>query len=121
MTPRSRWIPLALLVCVSMTAGCATPPPPSAPSPRLILPEAAATPCRLDRLPEGATLADLEVSYVTRGAALVLCDAARDLAVDTLLAERALQDRPRPRRHAGGDGRYRPDDRRHKLPGSGGN
>jgi hypothetical protein len=68
-------------------------PPPSAAPPRLTLPEAATTPCRLDRLPEGATLADLEASYAARGAALLLCDSSRSLAVDTLLAERALLDR----------------------------
>ena len=93
MTPRPRWTPLAPLVCASMIAGCAISPPPSAPPPRLTLPEAAATPCRLDRLPEGATQADLEASYASRGAALVLCDAARALAVETLHGERALQDR----------------------------
>ena len=37
--------------------------------------------------------ADLEVSYVARGAALAACETARELAVETLLAERALQDR----------------------------
>jgi hypothetical protein len=96
MTPQSRWIPLASLACASMTAACATPLPQSAP-PRLILPAAATTPCRLDRLAAGATLADLEASYVARGAELVRCDSARSLAVDTLLAERALQDGPPPR------------------------
>ncbi len=50
-------------------------------------------PCRLDRLPEAPTLADLESSYMARGLALAECDAARRLAVETLLAERALQDR----------------------------
>ncbi len=93
MTHLSRWIPLAPLVCASMIAGCASSPPPFAPPPRLILPQAAATPCRLDRLPEAPTQADLEASYAARGAALALCDAARALAVETLLAERALQDR----------------------------
>lgn len=93
MTPLSRWTPLAPLVCVSMIAGCAISPPPSAQPPRLSLPEAATTPCRLDRLPEAASQADLEASYAARGGALVLCDAARSLAVDTLLAERALVDR----------------------------
>jgi hypothetical protein len=47
----------------------------------------------LDRLPESPTEADLEVGYVSRGAALAACDAARELAVVTLLAERELQDR----------------------------
>ena len=93
MTPRSLWTPLAPIVCASMIAGCAISPPPSAPPPRLILPEAATTPCRLDRLPDSATQADLEASYASRGAALVLCDAARALAVETLMNDRALQDR----------------------------
>ncbi|RZJ41669.1 MAG: hypothetical protein EON86_09450 [Brevundimonas sp.] len=51
------------------------------------------TPCRLDLLPGAPTLADLEASYMARGAALAACDAARRLAVDTLIDERALQDR----------------------------
>ncbi len=98
MTPRFHWIPLVSLACASMTAACAKPPRPSAAPPRLILPTAATTPCRLDRLAEGATIADLEASYAARGAALVLCDAARSLAVDTLTAERALQEPPAPPR-----------------------
>lgn len=61
--------------------------------PRLTLPTAAVTPCRLTRLPAAPTEADLETGYAQRGAALVLCDAARDLAVQTLKAERELQDR----------------------------
>ena len=102
MTPLSRWTPIAPLVCASMIAGCATSPPPSAAPPRLILPDATTTPCRLDRLPEAATQADLEASYAARGAALVMCDSARGLAIETLLAERTLLDRwvepPRRRR-----------------------
>jgi hypothetical protein len=47
----------------------------------------------LDRLPEAPTQGDLEAAYVARGAALVACETARELAVETLLAERALQDR----------------------------
>ncbi|WP_056617770.1 hypothetical protein [Brevundimonas sp. Root1423] len=93
MTPLFRWTPLAPLAFASMIAGCANSLPPSAPPPRLILPKAAVTPCLLDRLPETATQHDLEASYAARGAALALCDAARALAVETLQAERALQDR----------------------------
>lgn len=77
-----------------MIASCAGLPRPSAPvPPQLTLPEVAATPCILSRLAEGPTLADLEVAYMARGGDLVACDAARQLAVDTLLAERALQAR----------------------------
>lgn len=94
MTPMSRSTPLAPLACALMIASCAASPPPSAPPPpRLVLPREAGTPCRLDRLPEAPTLADLESSYMARGLALAECDAARRLAVETLLAERALQDR----------------------------
>ncbi|WP_035293834.1 hypothetical protein [Brevundimonas bacteroides] len=71
---------------------CAASRPTSADAPpRLTLPETAARPCDLYRLPDGATLADLEIGYVTRGAQLVACDAARRLAVETLKAERAAQ------------------------------
>lgn len=54
------------------------------------MPEATTTPCVLARLPDPPTVADLEVAYMTRGSDLLACDAARQLAVDTLLAERAL-------------------------------
>lgn len=104
MTPRSPLTRFALLVFASMMSSCAASPPASAPPPRLILPTMATTPCTLDRLPESPTLADLEASYLARGAGLVVCEGARALAVETLLAERALQDRwsardePSPRR-----------------------
>ncbi|MBI2260983.1 MAG: hypothetical protein HYU62_04890 [Caulobacterales bacterium] len=57
------------------------------------MPRPAATPCVLDRLPDTPTQGDLEVAYVARGAALLACETARELAVETLLAERDLQDR----------------------------
>ena len=93
MTPNTQWIRLAPLALLSMIASCASSPPPSAPPPRLNLPTAAATPCRLDRLPERPSLADFEAAYMARGFRLAECEAARALAVETLLAERALQDR----------------------------
>ena len=48
------------------------------------LPEAATQPCRFPTLPQPATTADLELGYVARGSALLECDLARQLAVDTL-------------------------------------
>lgn len=57
------------------------------------LPEAATRPCALATLPAEPTLGDLEAAYATRGAQVAACDGARRLAVETLLAERALQDR----------------------------
>ena len=97
MTPRPLWTRHAPLACASMIAGCAVSPPPSEMPPRLILPAAAETPCRLHRLPDGPSHADLETAYARRGEALVLCDAARALAVETLRTERALQDQWRER------------------------
>lgn len=93
MTPLQRWTRIAPLALSGMIASCAASPPPFAVPPRLTLPTAATRPCRLDRLPDAPTQADLEAAYLARGAALVACDAARGLAVDTLLGERALQDR----------------------------
>ena len=93
MTHRFRWIRLAPIVFYAMTASCAVSLPPSAIPPRLELPPAAVRPCTLDRLPDAPTQGDLEIAYTARGAALVACEAARGLAVETLLAERALQDR----------------------------
>lgn len=93
MTLLSRWIRLAPLASLVMIASCASSPPPSAPPPRLSLPTAATTPCVLAVLPEAPTQADLDVAYAERGARLVACEGARRLAVETLMAERALQDR----------------------------
>lgn len=63
--------------------------------PRLVLPDEAVQPCQLAVLPDRPTRADLDAAYVKRGTQLVACDAARRLALETLLAERALQDRAR--------------------------
>ena len=93
MTPPPRWIRLAPLASLGMIASCAASLPTSAPPPRLSLPAAATTHCVLPVLPDAPTLADLEVSYAERGARLVACDVARRLAVETLQAERAIQDR----------------------------
>jgi len=90
---RPRWIRLAPIAFSAMIASCAGSLPPSVLPPRLDLPQAAIRPCVLDRLPEAPAEGDLEVAYVARGAALVACETARELAVETLLAERALQDR----------------------------
>ena len=93
MMLKPRWTRIVSLALSSMTASCAVSLPSSAEPPRLTLPRAAATPCVLERLPEAPSLADLEVAYVERGASLVACENARASAVETLTAERALQDR----------------------------
>lgn len=72
-----------------MTAACATSPRPVAP-PRLALPDAATRPCGLAVLPDHSTAADLDAAYMQRGAQVVSYDAARALAVETLMAERTL-------------------------------
>ena len=82
-------MPIALIVCATMTASCAgSAPISSAAPPRLTLPQMAIQPCELHRLPAAPTVGDLEVGYMTRGRQIADCDAARRLAVDTLLAER---------------------------------
>lgn len=93
MTPLFRWTRIALLALPGMTASCAASLPPSAEPPRLILPQAAATPCILERLSETPTQADLEIAYMERGSNLLACENARSMAVETLTAERDLQDR----------------------------
>ena len=85
---------IAPVACALMTASCTGSVPISTVAPvRLALPETATRPCALAILPAEPTLGDLEAAYVTRGAQVVACDGARRLAVETLLAERALQDR----------------------------
>lgn len=91
--PTNRLMPLVPLACLLMTTACAASLPASVSPPRLAIPEQVTTPCRLERLAPRPTLADLEEAYMARGAALVACDAARHLAVQTLIAERELQDR----------------------------
>lgn len=83
--------PIAPLAFAIMTAACATSPRPVAP-PRLALPDAATRPCALAVLPDHPTAADLDATYMQRGAQVVSCDAARALAVETLMAERRLID-----------------------------
>lgn len=90
MTPPSRCLPIASIVCATMTASCAgSHPTSSVVPPRLTLPAMASRACELHRLPDAPTLGDLEVGYMTRGRQIADCDAARRLAVETLLAERA--------------------------------
>ena len=58
-------------------------------------------PCALAVLPAEPTTGDLEAAYVLRGAQIVACDGARRLAVETLLAERAMQSAHRTGQGAG--------------------
>lgn len=93
MTPKSHWKAAAPIICALMTASCAGSLPISTVAPvRLSLPEAATRPCALAVLPAEPTAGDLDAAYVQRGAQILACDAARRLAVETLLAERALQE-----------------------------
>jgi hypothetical protein len=90
--PIRRWRPIGCAALMIMTASCAGTRPPSAPEPvRLTLPVEATRPCRLATLGPSPTIVDLETAYMARGEALVACDAARRLAVATLMAERAAQ------------------------------
>ena len=96
MTLPFRCLPIALIACATMTASCAgSRPTSSVAPPRLTLPAMASRPCELHRLPDAPTLGDLEVGYMTRGRQIADCDAARRLAVETLLAERAAGDAAR--------------------------
>ena len=89
MTLLFRCLPIALIACATMTASCAgSRPTSSVAPPRLSLPAMASRPCELHRLPAAPTLGDLEAGYMTRGRQIADCDAARRIAVDTLLAER---------------------------------
>lgn len=93
MTPNIPWYAAALIACAAMTASCAGSPPISTVAPaRLTLPEAATRPCALATLPADPSAGDLDAAYAQRGAQIIACDGARRLAVETLLAERAMQD-----------------------------
>ena len=56
------------------------------------MPPEASQPCSLYTLPANATERDLELGYVTRGAQIVSCDAARQTAVNIHAAEHKLED-----------------------------
>lgn len=56
------------------------------------MPETAKAPCVLLRLPDLSTYADLEAAYYARGAVIVACDAARQLAVDVHQGEHDDED-----------------------------
>jgi len=88
------WGALAPIVCVTMISACAGKPrtSPVAP-PRLALPQTALEPCGLATLGPHPILADLEVAYLERGRQIVACDASRRLLIQTIEAERGLQDR----------------------------
>lgn len=86
----------ALTGCVLMIAGCANSLPRFAPPPRLALPVEATAPCGLAILPDAPTRQDLDAAYALRGAQLIACDAARRMAVETVMAEREMQDRLTP-------------------------
>jgi hypothetical protein len=89
-------VTIALAACATAMCSCAhfVPSSPAAP-PRLETPRQAAAPCHLFTLkqaPQALAEADVEIGYVTRGAQLVACDAARQLEVDTHEAEHRLID-----------------------------
>ena len=91
MIPTPFWKRVAPLVCAAMIASCAVSPRISTVAPpRLALPEAAMRPCSLATLPDEPSIGDLEAGYMLRGAQVVACDGARRLAVETLIAERAM-------------------------------
>jgi hypothetical protein len=85
-----------LAVFTMPIASCASRPPTWPAAPRIETPAEAARPCALYLLPQTPTQADLEIGYATRGAQVVACDAARKLAVQTLEAEHALEERLAP-------------------------
>ena len=80
--PRRPLILTGLSACAVLMSGCAWPFPPAAPLPLLTLPESVREPCRLPILPESPTWADVEALYTARGAAIVECNARRQMAVD---------------------------------------
>lgn len=84
---------IALAALASMTAACVgLRAPDPVPPPRLSILPATEKPCLLDVLPPAPTQADLEAAYMARGAAILNCDGARQLALETLLTERRLID-----------------------------
>lgn len=91
MMGKHHWERAALGVLMSMIAGCAgTPPTLMAVRANLPLPDEALRPCRLVGREGAQDMAALEIAYMRRGEALVSCENARRLAVETLLEERRI-------------------------------
>ena len=82
---------LALLGCMMLTAACATPRPNLPAAPLVEMPAEALRPCSLYVLPAAPKTSDLEIGYAVRGSQLAACELARNLAVQTFLAEFALR------------------------------
>ncbi|OXE35483.1 MAG: hypothetical protein CGW95_13490 [Phenylobacterium zucineum] len=59
------------------------------------MPEAARRPCEIYVLPSHPTEGDLDRGFALRGAQIVACDSARQLAVDTFEAQSRLLIPPR--------------------------
>ena len=78
------WSLTALSVSLLLTGCSAVMRPTYADPPRLTLPAITEQPCQLPTLPADPTQADLEAAYIARGGQIVTCDAARNLAVETL-------------------------------------
>lgn len=85
--------PIGLIACALLTSSCASAPAfEAAMPPRLQMPPLAAEPCAVYLLPDAPKISDLEVGYDTRGAQVKICDAWRQLAVETFEAEHRLED-----------------------------
>lgn len=85
---------IALAGCALLMTSCAGLTPRStAAAPQVGMPAEARRPCSFPTLGGGSfpTQSDLESAYTARGAALVACDGARGLAVQTHDDEHALE------------------------------
>lgn len=82
-----RSILCGLSACVMLTASCARQAPVLPDANGSLMPPEARRPCALHVLPDAPSLADLEVGYMSRGAQLAACDAARRLAVEAYDAQ----------------------------------
>lgn len=85
------WVIFVASVCLAMTVSCAASGPSlTVAPPQLLLPPEADRPCALAVLQPPGDLAALETAYMQRGAQIVACDAARQMAIDVLMAERKM-------------------------------
>lgn len=82
-------VPLAIML---LTSACAHSPPEPVRPPRLEMPAAARQACHLERLPTFPTNEDVDNTLIARGVAIITCDGARELAVQTHDAEHDLVD-----------------------------
>lgn len=92
---KNLFLPIVPLVCALLISSCAPLLQNSKvvpePSPQIEIPDEARKPCAVALFPENPTNADIDAVAIIRGAQIMKCDVARQIAVNTHDREHALE------------------------------